>query len=111
MKIADLKTLQEESSTHNPLIKKHVFIRKGTIPSLMQFAQCALASGQSVEAHSHESMYEIFYIEKGRGRMIVNGKPIALRPGVCVTVEPKETHVLTNTGTTNLEFLVLSLQN
>ncbi|MEW1547318.1 class I tRNA ligase family protein [Streptomyces tsukubensis] len=63
-----------------------------------------VAPGQSSAAHQHDET-EFFVIVAGRGEFTVDGRRHPAEPGVLALFEPFETHVLTNTGTTDLIFL------
>ncbi|MGV9314507.1 class I tRNA ligase family protein [Streptomyces sp. NPDC003691] len=63
-----------------------------------------VAPGQSSAAHQHDET-EFFVIVAGRGEFSVDGRRHPAEPGVVALFEPFETHVLTNTGDTDLVFL------
>lgn len=114
MKRASLSELPTEFVSHNPAIQKKVLLRAGDVPNLLNFAQARFTPGQIVSAHSHPDMVEVFFVESGRGTIAINGMPYSLTPGVCITVEPGETHEVSNTGTEDLiltYFGVLATRN
>jgi len=74
MKVEKLAKLPVEKVSHNEKITKKVFIRKGQIPRLMQYAQASFPPGEIADAHSHPDMYEVFTIHKGKGLMVVDNK-------------------------------------
>lgn len=96
MKITHLNDLPEVGVSHNPNIKKKVILDKGYIPKLMTFGQATFKHGQMVEPHAHETMFEVFYIEKGKAEFIVNDVKIVLSPGDSITIEPGEKHAQSN---------------
>lgn len=49
-------------------------------------------------SYLYDHMHEVFYIERGFGVIRVDDKEMVLEPGVCVSVEPGETHEIENTG-------------
>lgn len=57
-------------------------------------------------AHQHDET-EAFVIVKGTGNVIVDGKAHPARPGTVAVFEPFETHVIENTGTSELIFFDL----
>ncbi|MFF3557801.1 class I tRNA ligase family protein [Streptomyces tsukubensis] len=63
-----------------------------------------VAPGRSSAAHQHDET-EFFVIVAGRGEFTVDGRRHPAEPGVLALFEPFETHVLTNTGSTDLIFL------
>jgi mannose-6-phosphate isomerase-like protein (cupin superfamily) len=102
MKYRNLSKLDSQSTTHESAVLKKVFIQNGEVPHLTNFSQAIFKPGDSVPPHVHQDMYEIFLVEAGTGEIMINGKRQDLAPGVCVLVEPTETHSLTCTGTDNL---------
>lgn len=111
MKITSLKTIPEIESSHNKDIKKKVMIEKGAMPLITQVAQVKLLPGQIAQKHTHEDMFETFYVEEGEGIITVNDTNVVLEKGMCVTVEPGESHELKNTGKDELTVLVFGLKN
>lgn len=109
MKISLQEKISEEEIVHNPKILKKVMIRKGEIPNITQFAKAAFPPGEIAEKHMHEDMYEVFLTEQGSGIMEINGNKIPMEPGTCITVEPGESHEVTNTGRENLIVLILGI--
>lgn len=98
MKHITLDQLPEESVSHNPAIKKKVMLRLGELPHLTNFSQARFAPGQVAAGHAHADMCEVFFVESGSGTICVDGQDYSLEPGVCVAVEPHETHEVRNTG-------------
>lgn len=82
----------------SPDIAKRVMLSGGQVPAVTQFAQATLPPGASVGPHQHTDIAEVFLVEHGRGRLVVEGREVALSPGSCVTVEPGETHAVENHG-------------
>lgn len=98
MKIVTLSQLPAENVSHDPAVQKRVMLRKGDLPPLTNFAQATFAPGQTVTAHAHADMAEVFFVEAGQGIIWVDGAAYELAPGVCVAVAAGETHELKNTG-------------
>lgn len=92
MKLVKTKELSEIGTSHDSDVKKKVFIGKDEIPKLMQFGSATFKPGQEVTAHKHETMYEVFLIQKGRIDFIVEGKKVTASEGDCITVEAGELH-------------------
>jgi quercetin dioxygenase-like cupin family protein len=49
-----------------------------------------------VQRHSHATMHEVFYVEKGRGVFMVDDEPRIIRHGHFVHVAPGEAHAVFN---------------
>ncbi|NJB69995.1 quercetin dioxygenase-like cupin family protein [Saonia flava] len=96
MKLTHTKLLPELGVSHNPDIKKKVFLGRGEIPQLMNFGTATFKPGQAVEEHKHDTMFEVFYIQSGKAEFIVNGEALVLRAGDCITLEPGELHSQNN---------------
>ncbi|MBT3817446.1 MAG: cupin domain-containing protein [Candidatus Magasanikbacteria bacterium] len=96
MNLTQTKTLPEIGTSHNKNIKKKIIIEKGKIPNLTTFATATFKSGQSVETHTHETMYEVFYIESGKAEFVVDDKRFEVTAGDCITIEPGEKHSQSN---------------
>ncbi|MEH6679031.1 MAG: cupin domain-containing protein [Sediminicola sp.] len=92
MKLVRTELLPEMGVSHNPAIKKKVFLEKGEIPQLMNFGTAVFKSEQRVETHSHPSMFEIFYVLEGRIEFVVENEQMVLRAGDCISISPKEAH-------------------
>ncbi len=110
MKQTALNQLPEESVSHNPAIKKKVMLRLGDLPHLTNFSQARFGPGQIAAGHAHTDMCEVFFVESGRGTICVNGQDYPLEPGVCIAVEPNETHEVRNTGSTELVLTYFGLR-
>jgi mannose-6-phosphate isomerase-like protein (cupin superfamily) len=93
-----LSEIEGEGVSHDPEIVKRVMLRNGDVPHLTNFSQARFGPGQRVTAHSHADMYEVFFVEAGRGQIIVDGAEYPLEPGRCTLVEPGEVHELLNEG-------------
>ena len=102
MKIVSLEHLPEQGVSHNPEIRKRVVLRRGDVPHVTGFSQATFRPGQVAGAHTHADMYEVFFVEEGRGTITVDGRTFPLEEGVCVVVAPGETHEVVNTGTDDL---------
>ena len=82
----------EEDISHKKGIRKKVMLRKGQIPHITQFAQAIIPAGEIVEGHSHQDMYEIFFVEEGEGEVKINGMKYPLKKGSYIIIEPRENH-------------------
>ncbi|NJM96492.1 MAG: cupin domain-containing protein [Phormidesmis sp. RL_2_1] len=110
MKLTRLNHLPIESVSHDAAIKKQVMLRMGDVPHLTNFSQARFQPGQVAQAHAHEDMHEVFFVESGEGAIAIDGIPHVLTPGVCVAIAPGETHKVSNTGNTDLVLTYFGLQ-
>lgn len=96
MKIKKLKDTPEVLANHEGNILKKVLVKKGEIPHLMMFSSATFKPKQKVEAHKHDTMYEVFYIQQGKAEFIIDDKKIIVSAGDCITIEPEEIHSQSN---------------
>ncbi len=98
MKIINSAETVVTATSHAPVtaIAKKVFLKKGEIPHLTQFASGIFKSGSYVELHSHKDMYEIFMITQGSIDFVVNGENRTLSTGMGIVVEPGDEHEVRN---------------
>ena len=52
----------------------------------------AVAIKREIETHRHEDGSHVLYIVSGRGTAILDGKPVALRPGIVVHIPKGVSH-------------------
>lgn len=110
MKITSLNNLPEQTVSHNPEITKKVMLSSRDLPHLTNFSQATFTPGQVAEAHAHQDMCEVFFVSAGRGIIRIDRREYNLTPGVCVAVEPEETHEIINTGEKNLILTYFGIQ-
>ena len=110
MKYKSLTLIPVTGVSHNPEIRKRVLIANGEIPHMTQLARIILKLGQIAAIHRHSDMYEIFNIESGKGKMLVNKKEYQLASGICVIVEPDEDHEVQNTGQEDLTITITGIK-
>jgi quercetin dioxygenase-like cupin family protein len=110
MHYLSLPEISTTSVSHNAAIQKKVMLAKGDLPCLTNFSQATFQPGQVASAHAHPDMYEVFFVASGQGTIAINQTPHILQPGICVAVEPGETHEVSNTGTEPLTLLYFGIQ-
>ena len=110
MKITSLDTLPQQKVSHNPEITKKVMLSNKDLPHLTNFSQATFTPGQIATAHAHQDMCEVFFVSAGVGTIEINKEKYSLTPGVCVAVEPEETHEIINTGTESLILTYFGIQ-
>jgi quercetin dioxygenase-like cupin family protein len=110
MKQISLADVPAEPVSHNPEITKQVLLRRGDLPHLTNFSRSRLLPGQTARAHAHDGMHEVFFVESGAGTMRVDAREVMLEAGVCVAVEPGESHEIENTGANDLVFIYFGIE-
>ncbi|NTW13806.1 MAG: cupin domain-containing protein [Candidatus Moranbacteria bacterium] len=109
MNVVKTKELPEMGVSHNPDIKKKVFIGKGEIPNLMMFGEATFKPGQSVDTHSHDTMFEVFHIQTGKVVFAVNDERVEVSAGDCITIEPGEKHRQSNESDQEVTWLYFGI--
>ncbi len=110
MKISSLHNILVEKNSHNPKITKKVLIPKGAVPHLTNLTQATFPAGELANEHSHQDMYEIFFIEKGSGTITINSTPYSVSEGNCMTVEPGDAHEVANTSDEDLVITYMGIE-
>jgi quercetin dioxygenase-like cupin family protein len=110
MKLISLAELPNLPVSHNPAIKKKVMLKVGDLPHLTNFSQATFAPGQVAQAHSHQDMCEVFFVEAGEGIIRIDGQAYPLKKGSCVAVEPGEVHEIVNSSSMDLILTYFGLQ-
>jgi mannose-6-phosphate isomerase-like protein (cupin superfamily) len=105
----DLNSLNSEPLSHDSSSTKRVLIRNGTIPHLTQLAQACIPPGTCLTAHAHSDMHEVFIVLSGSGEVHSGAQVLSLRPGVCIHIQPTESHTFSNIGTDDLVLLYFGL--
>lgn len=57
--------------------------------------------------HYHPEAEETYYIMKGKGKMIVDGKEYFVNVGDAIFIQPNEQHQIFSAGKESLEFIVI----
>ncbi len=68
-----------------------------------------LPPGASDGRHRHDGVEEVYYVMNGEGRAQVNAETAPIRKGDAVPVLLAEPHSFTNTGSEDLEFMILGV--
>ncbi len=110
MKIVSLEQLAEEAVSHNPLIRKQVFLQRGEIPHLTGFSRAVFPPGEAAEVHTHPDMCEVFLVESGVGLLRGEGREVPLAAADCIAVAPGEEHELVNTGDGDLVLVYFGIE-
>lgn len=109
MKLANVNDLPTSRVSHNSEISRRVMLDGDDLPGGVRFAEAVFPPGESVSAHSHAGLTEIFFFTEGEGCARINGKDYTVREGSCLKVEPDETHEISNTGMAPLRVVYFAL--
>ena len=110
MKFSELSQLTPIPVSHNEAILKRMMLQPGDARPLVQFSQATFPPGEGVEAHRHESMHEVFFVQQGEVEFIVNGTSQCATAGACLLVEAGESHALRNIGQEPLLLLFFGME-
>ena len=74
----DLETLKWTKSSHAGVFKKVCFFAEDFKSNITQVAYTEINEGVEIEAHSHCTMEELFFLFEGVCEVIINGVSITL---------------------------------
>ena len=70
-------------------------------------AHIVIAPGQASGRHFHKQTEETYYILRGAGEMVIDGRVFIVEPGQACLIEPGEAHQIFNREEGDLEFLAV----
>lgn len=104
-----LKDIPMEPTRHGAL--KKVLIRHEEVTtSLMFLNEVYAAPGETIAAHEHEDMEEIFYFLDGEGSMQIEEEVLMVAAGDRIIVPARKNHILQNTGKDPLKFICFGVK-
>ena len=109
MRRVSLSELPLVPVSHNPDIAKRVMLDSRAAPGLTNFSQAVFSTGQVASGHVHENMYEVFFVRRGRGVILVDGAEHPLSTDECVVIGPGEHHEISNPYPEELVLLYFGL--
>jgi len=115
MKIIKGSDMPYEAASHedpkSPGVLKRVLARKDDlIPGRVQMINWAqMPAGQTFKCHYHEEMEEVFVIVSGKAEIEIENERSTLDAGDMVIIPPRAKHVMTNTGSEPVNYIVLGI--
>lgn len=92
-KVIQVNDLDIIKSNHKGNCFKRIILAKNDVDSdLCMLNEAYLEPNDSFEAHSHDSMEEIFYFIEGKGKFFIDNKEIIITPGTCIYLPSKTRH-------------------
>jgi len=91
-----LDDLPSVGVSHDLSIMKKVLLHHGEIPHLTNFSQATLQAGQCTTPHTHDDMWEIYFVQSGHLTITINGCVATHPEGSVVAVQPRELHSVAN---------------
>jgi len=107
---SQLQDLPWEEVSHNPAIKKRVFLRNGDLGPITQLAQAVFQPGDIAPGHVHLDMGEVFLVLSGTLTIDVAGDITSHPSGACLSLHSNERHELSNRGSEDLVLLTLGVR-
>lgn len=78
----------------------------GSAPAAQQsLAEATVPVGGATTAHYHPVAEELYFIQRGTGRLRIGDEERDVAPGDCIVIPPGAEHKLTNTGGEDLVLL------
>ena len=87
---------------------RFVYGNEELVSALRVFELCRLPPGTSIGEHLHDETEEIYFILSGIGTMDLDGTPRRCAPAMSLT-QPMSRHGIRNTGTVDLELLIVEV--
>lgn len=119
-KVADMsnKSIKKRSLHEVPMeptrngALKRVLLRHEDVdsPYLMFLNEVYVRPGETITAHQHEDMEEVFYFLEGNGIMQIGQEEVRVAPGDRIIVPIQTAHVLTNTNNTEMKFICFGVK-
>lgn len=102
----DADVAKNEPGTHNGGGQTVGYSFFSKVPNLkLVFRKRAFKPGSGV-GHHVQKEDEIYYVLSGTGTMVLDGKPVDIKPGTAVLTRPGSSHSLKQTGTDDLVVLI-----
>lgn len=79
-------------------------------PYLMFLNEVYVAPGETISAHQHADMEEVFYFLSGQGVMQIADEKQDVTAGDRIIVPAQTLHVLTNTSDTEMKFVCFGVK-
>ena len=109
MKVTPADTPWSEVS-HNPSIRKQVFLTNGEVPHITQFARSVFLPGHVAPGHAHSDMWEVFLVTSGILTIVIDGITHQLESGASITLAPNEHHELRNDSNEELHLTYFGIE-
>jgi mannose-6-phosphate isomerase-like protein (cupin superfamily) len=95
----------EEFVTKDGSLIREILAPASSALVLQSLAEATLKPGQATQRHYHVKTEEIYYVLKGSAAVQVGGEKREIGPGDAVAIPPGSSHMLANTGRSEMVFL------
>ena len=109
MKITHIDQCTEQVLSHDADIVKKVLFHENELPGSVRLSHAVFKPGQKATAHSHDDLYEIFYLLSGTGLFLINGHEHRVNAGSAIRIDPHDLHEVINDSDDNLTLLYFGL--
>ena len=106
MLIRDLATCKPFTAGDMSTLKELLNPESDDIEAAYSLAHATVEPGRTTLKHSL-SASEVYFVLKGQGQVRLGNRSRRVRPGQAVYIPPNELQQITNTGSTDLEFLCI----
>ncbi|MDX6677995.1 MAG: hypothetical protein QOE31_2047 [Solirubrobacteraceae bacterium] len=104
MHVSDIDEAEAFTSLDGSTIRELAGI--ASLPARRQsLAEATIAVGGATDEHYHPVAEELYFFQRGRGRLRVGAEERDVRAGECVLIAPGAVHKLVNTGDEPLALL------
>lgn len=109
MNITHLDQCEEQGLSHDTDIIKKVLFDEKELPDSVRLSHALFKPGQKASVHSHEDLYEVFYVLSGNGLFLINGNKYRVSVGNSIRIDPYEDHQVINDSQDDLMLLYFGL--
>lgn len=102
-----LDVRKEMRGGNGEAVIKHIYKKDELKGNSRLCATITLEPGCSVGTHAHENEEEVYYILRGKGRVIDDGEPIEVNVGDAILTRDGASHSIENIGDETLEFMAV----
>lgn len=81
-----------EPTRHGASVPKEVLVHSGVLPAVTQIAIATIPAGTQTEAHTHPTMWEVYYVLSGRAVYTIGDQQVEVDAGDFFAVPPNTVH-------------------
>ena len=100
----------DESNLRNGkgLVRREFIIEGNNLRGKVKlFSKITIPAGNSIGMHEHIDDFEVYYILKGKGRVLDNGYFVEVNEGDVIYTADGNKHCIENVGNEDLEFIAV----
>lgn len=108
IKKSDIRTDELNLREGKGLVKREFIVEGNNLRGKAKlFSKIIIPPGNSIGMHDHVDDFEIYYILKGKGRVLDNKKFVEVNEGDAVYTADGNEHYIENIGNEDLEFIAV----